>query len=138
MLATFVCIFVFCISFRVKAVVKKTKQQQNHMGPLNSNRCLEKYYLNTIFFRKTSYTNIFEEPAFEGRGRDDYKSPNPRGYSGINVTEGWGGGGGVRRSIIFCTQKNTWTLCCAPKKIQDWKSYFWILRELWLELRKNY
>ena len=49
--------------------------------------------------------------------------------------------GGVRRSLIFCTQKNTWTLYCAPKKIQDWKlfdSCFRILRELWLELRKNY
>ena len=48
---------------------------------------------------------------------------------------------GVRRSLIFCTQKNTWTLYCTPKKIQDWKlfkSYFRILRELWLELRKNY
>ena len=28
---------------------------------------------------------------------------------------------GVRRSLIFCTQKNTWTLYCAPTKIQDWK-----------------
>ena len=28
---------------------------------------------------------------------------------------------GVRQSLVFCTQKNTWTLYCAPKKIQDWK-----------------
>ena len=63
------------------------------------------------------------------------KLPAPGGYSGINVT------GGVRRSLIFCTQKNTWALYCAPKKIQDWKlfeSCFRILRELWLELRKNF
>ena len=45
-----------------------------------------------------------------------------------------GGGGGV----IFCTQKNTWTLYYAPKRIQVWKSCFRILRELWFELRKNY
>ena len=31
--------------------------------------------------------------------------------------------GGVRRSLIFCTQKNTWTLYCAPHKTQDWKQY---------------
>ena len=37
--------------------------------------------------------------------------------------DGGGGGGGVRRSLVFCTQKNTWTLYCAPKKIQDWKQY---------------
>ena len=55
------------------------------------------------------------------------------GYSGINVM-----GGGVQRSLIFCTQKNTWNFYCAPKKLQDniiFKSCFRIMRELWLELR---
>ena len=63
------------------------------------------------------------------------ESTNPGGVLGYKRD------GGVRRSLIFCTQKNTWTLCCAPKKIQDWKlfeSCFRILRELWLGLRKNY
>ena len=67
----------------------------------------------------------------------------PGGVLGyVNVTEG---GEGVRWSLIFYSQKNTWTLYCAPKKIQDsgylcrlFKSCFRILRELWLELRKNY
>ena len=77
---------------------------------------------------------------------------DPGGYSGINKT---GGGGGGSTEPKFCTQKNTWTLYCAPKKIQDWKyaaawkfgtpatcrlfeSCFRFLRKFWLELRKNY
>ena len=35
---------------------------------------------------------------------------DPRGVLGYKHD------GGVRRSLIFCTQKNTWTLYCAPKK----------------------
>ena len=52
---------------------------------------------------------------FKGVTRIFHTAQRPRGGGVL----GYKRDGGVRRSLIFCTQKNTWTLYCAPKKIQD-------------------
>ena len=82
--------------------------------------------------------------SFEDFPTSRQNLPGAAGYSGINVM---GGGGGPTEpnilhpkkymDLVLCTQKNTRLEILDPKKYMTFIP-FRILRELWLELRKNY